>query len=131
MLSSLDHFAGRATADLSMTRVGSRNLIRFGSHDLAGYAHTSRNFQDHPAVLPLNLRMASGLAMGLSASFPPGFRPRPGTLPPMHPAASILHGRTPARTPRSRLRTASSTVVEIAGWVAIAKSAARGGLGWF
>lgn len=123
MLSFLYNFAG---ANVSLAGVGSRNLVGFCSHDRAGYAQASRNLPHYPAVLRLNLRMASGLTIGLSASFQPGFRPRPGTLPPMHPAAPILHGWTAARTPGARFRTASSTVVEIAGRVAIAKPPARG-----
>jgi hypothetical protein len=118
-------------ANLSMSGVGSGNLVRSGSHDLAGQTHATRHLKEHLAPLPLLLGMVSGFAMGLSASFQSGFRPRPRALSPMHSAAPILHRRTATRRPGARFRAASGAVVEIAGRVAMAKPPARAVLGWF
>jgi hypothetical protein len=83
--------------------------------------------EKHPAVGPVELRMLSRFETRLSASLQSSFRPRPGTGSPMHPATSVFHRRTEARMPGPCFRSASYTVVKIAGRIThCAASRARG-----
>jgi hypothetical protein len=130
MVGFLDYFAGIATADLPIDGVEREILVSFRSHDLASDAHAPRRVQDHLVACFLNRRMAPSFQMGQGGSLPSGLGPRPCTLAPMHPAASIIHGWTAAWTPGSCFCSASNTVVEIPRRIAIAQPSAREVFGW-
>jgi len=124
-LGFLHELAQIPTADLSLTRLGTNKLVHFGFEDLAAQAHALCQIQQHPAVIVFELRMLSRLTIGLPALFQPGFGPRPRTRSSVHPATAVLHGRAVARITGSRFCTASGTVAEIAGRIAVPEPTTR------